>query len=231
MNYKKTRFFTTIFLVILMNNAALNGCYYVDLKIHDIEPVVGHDITFNSQHKAEEVNFNQISFPIPNCHPIPITATGNTRWFFTSAIEGPVPYLGEAVTITNHALTDIFVVRGKAGDGNWFHLYFGLDSYNPKFLNATHIVYQGNIIYLLCKDPSRLRDNNHCYIDNAKYLDSMTIKTEVKKYLPNPNDWNFESQAFQDVLKALFLQKSGSFYVNGCLLSSLCFWASHRNYL
>lgn len=228
---KKLFIFIITFISLLMNNAALDGCYQVDLRIDDIEPYTGPNITFNPEHNPEEVNFNQVSFPISWCYPVAITATGNTRWFFTSAIEGPIPYLGEAVTITNHALTDIFVVRGKAHNGNWFHVYFGLDSCNPKFFNNAHTVYQGNIIYLLCKDPSRLLDNNHCYIDNAKYLDSTTIKAEIKKYLPNPQDWHCESQAFQHVLKSLFLQKNDSFYFNGRLFSSLYFWASRRNYI
>ncbi len=220
MNYIKINFFIFISLI---TGATLNACY-VDLYINEIEKYTGPDIIFNTDDKPEKELPNQVSFPLPWLYSIPLTRTGNTQWFFTSAIEGAVPYFGEAVAITNKAITEIYVVRGHTPNGDWFYVYFGLAAY-PKFHNESFTVYQGNIVYIACKNTSRIH-NNCCYPQNAQYLDSATINLEIKKHLTNTTD--SESEEFQNILTKLFLRKKDSYYIDGRLISSVCLQIANR---
>jgi len=222
----------TLVLALLLSIPAastLNACY-VDLSMHDIQTYTGPDITFYNEYNAQEEHYNQVSFPIVMCDPLTLENATNSRWFFSSAIEGPTPYLGEAIAIINQSITHVYAVRGQTRNGNWAHIYFGLDAHNPKFSNETYRVYQGNILHVKCKNRLHSENSNHTFSPDAKYLDSNTIAAEITSLLPEKY-WDNDDPLFQRVFEFLFLQRDDSYYVYGHLVSSVCYWTQIENTL
>lgn len=204
-------------LLCIFAGSHVHACY-IDLTKNDIENYIGSKITFHAEYQPEEEHHNQISFPKNLCYPVQLDTTGDIQWFFTSALKGSSPCLGEAIAVTNQYITHVYVVSGEAYNGNWFYVYFGLDINNPKFQNKKHSAYQGSPLFIVCKNTSYMI-NTH-----AKYLDSITMESEVRKYLPLATNCDYKSQIFQNTFKNLFLWRDGSLYTHGRLVSSASFW-------
>lgn len=212
----------TVALALLLCIPAVSNVHacYVDFTKHDIERCTGSEVIFHAEYEAQEEKYNQISFPKSLCHPVYLDTTGDTRWFFTSALTGATPYLGEAIVVTKDAITRIYLVSGSTRNGNWVYIYFGLDTNNPKFQNKTHVVYRGNPLFVVCKD------NSHTVGNDAKYFDNVTIESEVRKHLPDEyKNCDYSSQIFYDTFANLFLWRDGACYTHGHLISSKSFWA------
>jgi len=224
------RLTNTISLILLLcipTASHLHACY-IDLSKDAIERYVDSTIAFHPHHWPQEEHHNQISFPVLFCYSISLEITGDTRWFFTSAIEGPTPHFGEAIDVTNVSITHVYLVRSEMQKNNWFYVYLGIDGNNPKFSNATHTVYQGDPLCIVRQKALYMVHND------IKYLDTATMDIEVKRYLFDPqNKCDYQNRPFQDAsidaFRQCFLQKRGSFFMNNRLLSSAPLWTQSES--
>ncbi len=240
MNRQNIQFFIAlIMLTTLLAGSSVHACC-IELSKDTLKNYMGPDrITFNAEEYWD--GYHEFSFSTDQCYQLSIQNSGTIKWFFSSALEGKVPYLGEAIAITDNSITHIFAICGTTKYNNWFQVYFGINASKPKALNNTYAtyedkiivttypIYEGTILYLFCKNGSGTEKKLQHYSFDAKCLDSTMINAEIRKYLSYEDDYDSDSPAFQEILKRLFLRENGSCYMYERLISSVCYLPQSKN--
>ena len=205
---------------------------FVEMGLGQVEYYAGSGLEFFKEYGAEHMGGKIVSFPLNRCDPLQIEKAGDLRYFFMSAIEGHIPQPGEAVQILNPNIQQIAVVRAKAhSNENKVQIYLGLNTAQGSQCEDG-IIFRAQILALQVKNTRHIEDCRSYFLQETKYLNSGIIGQEIKKYLPDPKDFDFKSPNFQQKLKEMFLTYGNEVvFQNGCLVNRTCYWTLHENKL
>jgi len=233
-----------------------------DLIVTDLNPVIyytGINPTvassgFYGEYRARILDNSRVTFPIVSCDPLPLNTFGSIRYFFTSAISGNCPHMGQPIKIDNTAISNIVVVRGKSDSGNRFEAYLGYN--HDDFENSgRRQIYQARLLALTVKLVSHVENVRFFMFEPASCLSVSSsincegMDREISKHLENSKDHNWESPVFHDICRKLLgegwvsyddhernrnekcFYRDGAIFGNGKFYSPKVYWTKSENTL
>lgn len=216
---------------------------YVDIDKALLEYYTG-SFEIYKEYRAKVFGDKIVSLPLECCDPLPIYQGGDLRYFFTSAHNGVVTSCsgggynrsaGQPIKILNSDFNSILVVRGKHPDlyckGA---IYIGINRDNYKLLaNGAKKIYSGTILFMDLRNAKNIDYPANGYLDrdNATYLNSDDMSTEIRKRLQDPKDFDERCPIYQQTKKELFKHQDDHDFLFGSLISKTCYWTQEENKL
>ena len=219
---------------------------YIEIDTTLVDYHTGANVRYYSEYHAQpESGTHTVSFPLNCCDPLPIRNFGSIRYFFISAIEfGPHYYYPKSplegasspVRIMDLDINKVIVVRAK-NEFNRSEVYIGYNSNSGETKRGCRI-YNGKILFIQIKEipNSRMDAYNIHYrripVAGVGTFSNQEIGQEVRKYLQDPRDYNWQSPVFQKiVIELMGPREPGIVWDNQQFYSTICYWTIDENKL